>query len=206
MPAGVFGQPTRWGRHPVAPCAAAVPCLSHDDLPRCARLGELSTRRWHVMDVEDDRQSLRDAVQEVADDTPIALLNLLHFRERAAVDGVEVSGKEVFERYSKSLEPAFKVVGGRPLFIADVASMLIAPKDELWDAVVIVLYPRRSAFESLLDSPEYRANAHLRTAALEDSRLLLLTAPRTISRVAWQAYRALGGLGLLRASAGRSDK
>ncbi len=158
------------------------------------------------MDAKDDRQSGFDAVRLVPDDIPIAILNLLHFRETADLDGVEISGKELFDRYAKSLEPAFKVVGGRPMFIADVQSTLIAPKSEHWDAVVIVLYPRRSAFERLLNSSEYRANAHLRAAALEDSRLLLLTAPRTIGRVAWQAYRALGAVGRFRPGAASADE
>jgi len=172
----------------------------------------MRTTRWVLdetvapVNVEDDRQSVLDAVQGVSDGSPIAVLNLLHFREATSLEDVEVSGKEIFARYSKSLEPAFKAVGGRPLFIADVESMLIAPKTERWDAVVIVLYPRRSAFESLLNSSEYRTNAHLRAAALDDSRLLLLTAPRTISRVAWQAYRALGRLGRFRSGSASSDE
>jgi uncharacterized protein (DUF1330 family) len=158
------------------------------------------------MYVEDDRQSVLDAGQALSDDTPIAILNLLRFRATVDMGGVEVSGKEVFYRYAKSLEPALRLAKARPVFIATVEGMLIAPKNERWDAVAIVLYPRRSAFEDLLNSPEYLANVHLRTAALDDSRLMLLTAPRTISRAAWQGYSAVAGLARLRSRARGSGK
>ncbi|MGL6224880.1 MAG: DUF1330 domain-containing protein [Steroidobacteraceae bacterium] len=150
------------------------------------------------MYVEDDEQSVLAALPALSDDTPIALLNLLRFRSTADVGGVEVSGRAAFDRYSELILPAIRAAKARPVFIADVATMLIAPPDERWDAVAIVLYPRRAAFESVLKSSEYLANAHLRTAALDDSRLMLLTAPRVISRAAWQAYGAVTGLGRLR--------
>jgi uncharacterized protein (DUF1330 family) len=146
---------------------------------------------------EDDKQSVLDALPALSDDRPIAVLNLLRFRATVDVEGTEISGREAFDRYAKSLEPALRSAKARPIFIADVEAMLIAPKDERWDAVAIVQYRRTSAFVDLLASAEYVDNAHLRTAALDDSRLILLTSPRTIGRVAWQVYGAAVGLGRL---------
>jgi hypothetical protein len=67
--------------------------------------------------------------------------------------------------------------------------MLIGPSDEQWDEIILVLYPRRSSFERMLERPEYQASAQLRVAALQDSRLIAATAPQTIGRIARTLYK-----------------
>jgi predicted component of type VI protein secretion system len=49
----------------------------------------------------------------------------------------------------------------------------------------LVEYPSRLDFERMVTTPEYQARAALRTAALEDSRLIAITGPQHIGRVAW---------------------
>ena len=127
--------------------------------------------------------------REVPDGEPIVLVNLLRYRQRTSVDGVGLSGRQAYERYAKALAPSIMAVGGRPVWCGQARFVLIGPPEERWDEVILVAYPRRSAFERMLRTPAYRTSAGLRTAALEDSRLIAVTAPRRISRVAWSLYK-----------------
>ena len=121
----------------------------------------------------------------VPDGVPVVMVNLLRYRAQTNVAGSEVSGRQAYERYATAVAPIIMAVGGRPLWSGRARFVLIGPAQERWDEVILVAYPRRSAFERMLRSPEYRAAAGLRTAALEDSRLIAVTTPRRISRVGW---------------------
>jgi len=131
---------------------------------------------------------------EVPDGQPIALINLLRYRERAALDGEQLTGRACYEGYVKALEPILMAVGGRPVWRGQVRTSLVGPLDERWDEAIIVAYPARSAFERMLGTPEYQAAVPLRTAALEDSRLLAAVAPQIIGRLAWSVYRVVSKL------------
>ena len=97
--------------------------------------------------------------------------------------------RQAYERYVKALEPAIMTVGGRPIWRGEARFTLIGPSAERWDEVILVAYPRRQAFERLLATREYRAAVALRSAALEDSRLIVTIAPQAIGRVAWSLYK-----------------
>jgi uncharacterized protein (DUF1330 family) len=133
--------------------------------------------------------TLEAFADDVPDDQPIALVNLLRFSKQAVIDGTQITGREAYERYVRALEPAIVAAGGRPIFRAQARTVLIGPSHERWDEVIVVLYPRRSAFEQLVRSPEYRSSAPIRTAALDDSRLIAATAPQRIRWVAWSLYK-----------------
>lgn len=139
--------------------------------------------------VEGVPEALAALAREVPDGQPIVLINLLRYRQKTSLDGQELSGRQAYDRYAKALEPAIMAVGGRPIWRGQARFILIGPPEERWDEVILVAYPRRSAFERMLRTPEYRANAGLRTAALEDSRLIAATAPQTIGYVAWSLYK-----------------
>jgi len=110
------------------------------------------------------------------DDGPVVMINLLRWRERASYpEGsgeAPCSGQEAYGRYSEAVAPLLAGVGGRPLWIGLARGMVIAPEDERWDQAILVEYPSRKAFFTMVTSPEYRAIAHHRTAALADSRLI----------------------------------
>jgi hypothetical protein len=81
-----------------------------------------------------------------ADDGPIWMINLMHYREKADyADGREsdISGKEADDRYAP-LGP-LKAIGAEPVFFADVDTQFLndSPK---WDRVGIVRYPTRRSF------------------------------------------------------------
>ena len=65
---------------------------------------------------------------------------------------------------------------------------LIGPENEVWDEILIMQYPTRSAFEQMLDDPEYQAIVFHRTAAVQDSRLYGATSPESIGPMKWKIY------------------
>ncbi|MNR51568.1 hypothetical protein D3C85_1712560 [compost metagenome] len=68
-------------------------------------------------------------------------------------------------------------VGGRVEVLAQARVALIAPPGEHWDEVLLVRYPSKEAFLSMLTDSEYQAATVHRTAALADSRLIGCIAP-----------------------------
>ena len=91
---------------------------------------------------------------------PIAMVNLLRFRERAEYAdgrGDDVSGREAYMRYVAEMGPIVVAAGGRFLFSGDVKGLVIGEVDDLWDAVGIAEYPSRAAFQRIATSPEVQA-------------------------------------------------
>jgi len=108
---------------------------------------------------------------------PIAMVNLLKFRERALYpDGrdPDLSGRDAYQRYVDEMGPLVKARGGRFLFSGEVERLVIGEVEELWDAVGIAEYPSRGEFQSIAMSPEVQAIAVHREAGLA-GQLLILT-------------------------------
>lgn len=107
---------------------------------------------------------------------PIVMINLLRYRERAAYpDGFAAepcSGREAYGRYGEVALQRVASVGGKILWMGDVAATVIAPEAESWDDAVLVQYPSPQAFLDMIAQPEYQAASPHRSAALADSRLI----------------------------------
>ena len=109
---------------------------------------------------------------------PIAMVNLLKFREQAVYEDGRpdrISGREAYMRYIVEMVPIVEAAGGRILFSADVRGLVIGEVEELWDAVGIAEYPSRAAFHRIATSPEVQAIGAHRQAGLA-GQLLILTA------------------------------
>ncbi len=116
---------------------------------------------------------LRDYPEQTA---KVVMLNLLRYRAEADYSDypgeTPCSGREAYQRYAKQALPCVKAVGGRILHIGRMAEPVIGPMDEIWDEILLVEYPNISGFLEMTLSEQYRAIAHHRTAALQDSRLI----------------------------------
>ena len=113
---------------------------------------------------------------------PIAMVNLLKFRERAAYpDGRsdDVSGYDAYMRYISLMRPIVEGAGGRFLFSGDVEALVLGEVEELWDAVGIAEYPSRRVFHRIATSPEVQAIGVHREAGLA-GQLLILTVANAI--------------------------
>ncbi|MFI8482168.1 DUF1330 domain-containing protein [Pseudomonas sp. NPDC078700] len=121
-------------------------------------------------------EQLADFVQRMPDDTPILMLNLLRFNAQAKYpegsSQTPCTGQQAYGTYSKTALQKVQGVGGSVELLANAHVALIAPDDEHWDQVLLVRYPSKQAFLSMISDPEYRAVTQHRTAALADSRLI----------------------------------
>ncbi len=116
-------------------------------------------------------------------DRPVVMLNLLKFREIADYSAAPdlaparpISGAEAYALYSAGITPLLQALGGEVLFEGRGGDWFIGPEGEGWDHVLLVRQASVSSFLAFAQSPEaQRLGAH-RTAALEDSRLLPLSA------------------------------
>ncbi len=130
-----------------------------------------------------------EAIVRVAgspEDGPIVMINLNRFRSRADYgpnppDGVDVdvSGEEAYARYGAVGAAAVAATGGRLLWSAPVASMVIGDSDDAYDQVLAVWYPNRAAFLKLGDHPGYLEATVHRNAALEKASILCCPAGDT---------------------------
>lgn len=121
--------------------------------------------------IDPTRASLAQFAAELPADTPVVMLNLLRFNPLAS-DQSGRTGREAYAEYSRLIMPLLAAVGGQPIWLGHAQCALIAPPGESWDEVLLVKYPHQQAFLQMIDSPEYRAIVHHRTAALLDSRLI----------------------------------
>jgi len=97
---------------------------------------------------------------------PIHMLNMLRFKK----DG----GKETYSKYSANTLPLLKARGGKMAYNWKPHKTVIGEED--WDQIFVIEYPTKDAFFDMITSDDYQKGVHLRTEALEDSRLVCLQA------------------------------
>jgi uncharacterized protein (DUF1330 family) len=134
-------------------------------------------------------EALQELSLQVPDGKPIVMINLLRFREWAdypqGVEAEKLTGRQAYDRYGRHVLPFLMAVRARPIWRGQASCTVIAPGGERWDEAILVEYPSRSAFERMINNPEYQAGLVHRTAGLEDTRLIATTTPQSIPRLAW---------------------
>jgi uncharacterized protein (DUF1330 family) len=124
----------------------------------------------YFVDPERDRF---EAFKALPRDTPIMMLNLLRFRDKAAYeDGRDTTGAEAYASYGEASAPVFKRVGGEIIWRGRPEVMLIGPSDKEWDLAFVARYPTAAAFLEMVTDPVYREAVKHRQAAVLDSRLI----------------------------------
>ena len=128
--------------------------------------------------IHPDEGAVETFLQDYPRDTPVIMLNLLKFRERAEYppehQAEPCSGAEAYGRYAEAVIPLIQAHGGEQVWHGQQAAMLIGPQDKDWHLAALVRYPTARSFVDMVTSPEYQAIVAHRTAALEDSRLIAL--------------------------------
>lgn len=126
-----------------------------------------------MVTIDPRKGALREVSEQLDQALPVVMVNLLRFRDRAGYDdGTKCSGVEAYDRYAAHTLKLVKARGGDVVYTGSARGMLIAPRDEQWDRVLLVRYPNFAAFVSMIRSDEYQRISHHRTAALSDSRLI----------------------------------
>jgi uncharacterized protein (DUF1330 family) len=106
---------------------------------------------------------------------PIAMLNLLKFKERAIYeDGrrSELTGSEAYQLYASNFRKIMEPRGVRVLYAGEVKGLLIGQGDDLWDAVAIIQYPSTDVMLNMLKDEDYQRAQQHRAAALEGQLLI----------------------------------
>ncbi len=94
---------------------------------------------------------------------PVVMLNLLRF-----ADGGRASYSEYARRLAETFLPRY---GAEVVYAGDGSTVLVAEKGQVWNAVLLVRYPNRTAFTRMVADPEYQQITALRTASLVEAVL-----------------------------------
>ena len=99
------------------------------------------------------------------------MVNLVRFLECSRDENG--SGWDAYVRYSKADMPLLKRVGGTILWAGHVEGAALGDLGGgRWDWLVVVWYPSRSAFLTMMTSPEYAIANIDRENAIEDHVIL----------------------------------
>ena len=126
----------------------------------------------------DPERAQFDAFKALPRDTPIHMLNLVRFKDKATypddhhLAGKALTGAEAYANYGKDSSAGFSRVGGSVVWSGTMEAMVIGPADEHWDAMFIARYPNSGAFMEMVTDPVYRQAVVHRQAAVETSRLI----------------------------------
>ena len=106
----------------------------------------------------------QDLKHFLADDPggPVVMLNMLRFKE---------GGRESYEEYARRIQPFLEKVSAKIVFVGDLSTVLVAPESHDWHTILIVSYPSRQAFSSMVADPNYQEITGLRTESLEEAVL-----------------------------------
>ena len=95
---------------------------------------------------------------------PVVMLNLLRYKP----DG----GRESYAKYADALRDTYLAkYGAEVLYAGQGSTALVAEDGQAWDAVLLVRYPSRQAFCSMVADPDYQQFTHFRTEALTEAVL-----------------------------------
>ena len=118
------------------------------------------------------------AFKDLPRDTPINMLNLLLYRDKAAYPeghehaGKGWSGRDAYKEYGRTSGPIFARVGGQILWRGRFETMVTGPDGERWHDSFVAQYPNAGAFFAMIKDADYQQAVVNRTAALVDSRLV----------------------------------
>lgn len=105
-------------------------------------------------------QTAIEAFLSEEDDAPVVMLNLIRFQ----ADG----GRERYLEYLGMAKPILARFGAGIVFGGDGLSVLTEGQAQGWDAVVLVRYPRRTAFKEMVADPEYQVAFEVGVSAIAD--------------------------------------
>ena len=108
-------------------------------------------------------------------DGPVVMLNLLKFEAKASGDS-SGTGEAEYKKYGEQVAELLAKQGAKLLWRGRADSVIIGDDEaDGWDEVLLVEYPSRKAFLSMVSSKEYEGVGKHRTSALVDSRLIAMT-------------------------------
>lgn len=101
-----------------------------------------------------------DAFLSEDDDSAVVMLNLIRFEPEG--------GRERYLEYLAMAKPILARFGAKILFGGDGLPVLTTGDAQAWDALVLVQYPRRSAFRNMVADQEYQVAFKVGESAIAD--------------------------------------
>ena len=102
-------------------------------------------------------------------EAPIAMINLLKFREKAQYeDGrdTDLTGEQAYAIYMDEVVGHLKKVGGEVSFGGSINRLMLGEVEELWDKTFIAKYPSKKAMLKMVTNPDYLESNKHRVAGL----------------------------------------
>lgn len=109
------------------------------------------------------------------EDSPVVMLNLLSFKDRADGGNAGKGGQESYGLYAEKMKKFVESKGGRFIWSGRVDSMVIGESDVDFDVVALVEYPNRKAFVEIASSAHVREIGKDRADGLAGQWLIATT-------------------------------
>ena len=109
------------------------------------------------------------------DDSPVVMVNLLSFKERADGANAGVAGVDSYMRYAEKMRKFVESKGGRFIWSGRVDSMVIGESDTDFSVIALVEYPNRKAFIEIATSAHVREIGKDRADGLAGQWLIATT-------------------------------
>lgn len=107
------------------------------------------------------------------DESEIVMVNLIRFKDRATGIDEGRTGAEAYATYGQNIAGYMAEVGAEVLIATTSVQSVIGPEEAEWDMVILVRYPNRKAFISMISNPGYQKEHEHRVAGVEEARLIL---------------------------------
>jgi len=109
------------------------------------------------------------------EDSPVVMVNLLSFKERADGTNEGIGGADSYKRYAEKMREFVESKGGRFIWSGRVDSMVIGESDADFSVVALVEYPSRKAFLEIATSAHVREIGKHRADGLAGQWLIATT-------------------------------
>ena len=103
-------------------------------------------------------------------DSPITMLNLLKFKDKAQYEDGRVTnltGKEAYSIYGQEVIVHLKKVGAKLIFQGRVSRLMLGEVEELWDSIELAKYLSRKAMLEMMMDSDYQKSEEHRSAGLK---------------------------------------
>ena len=120
------------------------------------------------------------AFRDRATGQPIAMLNMLKFKDKAIyADGpdADISGREAYSRYASGFRALMEPRGCRVIYAGVARGFLIGEGEGTWDAIFIFEYPSTQVMLDMFRDETYQGEVQPHRAAALEGQLLIECGP-----------------------------
>ena len=120
------------------------------------------------------------AFRDRATGQPIAMLNMLKFKNKAVYeDGrvADITGEEAYSRYAQGFRALMEPRGCRVIYAGAVRGFLIGEGEGIWDAIFIFEYPSTQVMLDMFRDETYQGEVQPHRAAALEGQLLIECGP-----------------------------